>query len=118
KILQTPTPELTRAQAEWEKEFASELEWRPATLGPITSRAGAAVEHLDDGSARFERRGKTDVYTLEIPLQSSETTTALRLETVPDDKLEKPAVGHAEGNFVVSRIFAAIAPSNNPPAMG
>jgi hypothetical protein len=88
-----PTPELTKAQEKWETEFASPLEWHPATFGPITSRAGAEVERLDDGSVRFERRGKTDVYTLEIPLEPGETTTAVRLETVPDDKLSKPAVG-------------------------
>jgi len=118
KILQTPTPELVAAQTAWEKTFATDLEWRPATLGPMTSRAGAAIERLDDGTARFEKHGKTDVYTIEIPLEPNEATTAVRLETVPDDKLEKPVVGHANGNFVVSGIFASIAPSNNPPAAG
>jgi hypothetical protein len=84
----------------------------------VKSKAGADIHRADDGTVQVERGGKTDVYTLEVPAQTNETITALRLEVLPDDKPPGRGVGHADGNFVVSRVLAAIAPSNAAPLVG
>ena len=112
KILQTLTPELAKAQALWEKTFATDLQWQPLVPAVVKSKAGAAIHRSDDGVVRFERGGKTDVYTLEIPVTPHENFTALRLETLPEESLSKPVVGHADGNFVVSRVLASLAPAD------
>ncbi len=118
KINQTFTPELEKAQLLWEKNFGTDLQWQPLAPAVVKSKAGAAIHRSDDGAVRFERGGKTDVYTLEIPITTNETITALRLDTLPDDTLPKPVVGHAEGNFVVSRVLAAVAPTDRSPILG
>jgi hypothetical protein len=118
KILKTPTPELELAHAAWEKNFETDLQWQPLQPTMVRSRAGASIQRADDGTVQVERSGKTDVYTLEVPVQTNETVTALRLEVLPDDKPPGRGVGHADGNFVVSRVLAAIAPSDARPLVG
>ena len=118
KIVQTPTPGLDQAQQAWEKSLETDLSWQPLQPASARSKAGAAITRGDDGSVHIERGGKTDVYTLEIPVKTNETITALRLEVFPDDKPPGRGVGHANGNFVVSRILAAIAPAAATPVTG
>ena len=118
KINRTPTPELDKAQAQWEKNFEPDLQWQPLVPAVVKSKAGAAIHQSDDGVVRFERSGKTDVYTLEIPVTANETITVLRLDVLPDDTLPKPVVGHADGNFVVSRVHAALVPADKAPTVG
>ena len=118
KIMQTPTPELVKAQSAWEKNFETDLPWQPLVPAVVKSKAGAAIHRSDDGVVRFERGGRTDVYTLEIPVTANETLTALRFEALPDDTLPKSVVGHADGNFVVSRVLAGIAPADKFPVTG
>lgn len=117
-ILRTSTPRLEADQAEWEQQFGTDLEWRPIQPATVTSRAGTATERLGDGSVRFARGGKTDVYTIAVPVPSGESVAALRLEALPDETLPGKVVGHGDGNFVVSRVRAAVAPSGNPPVRG
>ena len=117
KVIQTPTPELEQAQALWEKNFETDLQWQPVVPAVVKSKAGAAVHQADDGAVQVGRSGKTDVYTLEIPVKTNETITALRLEAWPDDQAAGK-VGHADGNFVVSRVLAAITPAGQKPARG
>ena len=118
KFVQTPTPELDQAQAVWEKNFETELQWLPLQPSVVKSKAGAAIQRGDDGTVQFERGGKTDVYTLEVPVKTNEIITALRLEVTPNDKPPGRGVGHAGGNFVVSRVLAALAPSEARPVAG
>ena len=118
KIVQTPTPALTEAQAEWEKTFATDLPWQTLSPAVVKSKAGAKIHRAEDGTVRVERGDKTDVYTLEVPLKPDESITALRLEVLPDAESSHKGVGHAEGNFVVSRVLAAIAPMDVTPPTG
>ena len=118
KIVTTPTPELTAAQVEWEKPFATELAWEPLRPAVVTSKEGAAIKQSDDGTVQFARGGKTDVYTLEVSVTTSKTFTALRLEVLPDDATPAKGVGHGAGNFVVSRVLASIAPPAGVSAAG
>jgi len=118
KIAQTPTPELEQAQAAWERSFETDLQWQVLQPAVVKSKAGAAIHRNDDGTVQVERGGKTDVYTLEVPVKTNETITALRLEVLPDDQPPGRGVGHANGNFVVSRVLAGIAPSEATPLVG
>ena len=115
KFIQTPTAELERAQAAWEKNFEQELSWQTLAPTGVTSKAGAEIQREADGAIRFARGGKTDVYRLEVPLAPDEPVTALRIETLPDPALPKAVVGHADGNFVVTRVQTALAPSDGAP---
>ncbi len=118
KVLQTSTPALASAQAEWEKTFTRDLAWDIAVPIAVKSKAGALVAKETSGVVRFARGGKTDIYTLEIPVPPGETVAALRLETLPDETLPQKTVGHADGNFVLSRVVATVAPSDNVPVRG
>ncbi len=118
KIGQTPTAELDLAQVVWEKNFETDLQWQPLQPTVVKSKAGAAIQRDDDGTVRFERGGKTDIYTLEVPVKTNDVITALRLEVLPDNKPPGRGVGHAGGNFVVSRVLAALAPSEAKPVAG
>ena len=117
-ILKTPTPELEKAQALWAKTFETDLAWEIMQPAVVKSKAGAVVHQNADGTVRFERGGKTDVYTLEIPAQTGENITALRLEVLPDTNLPGNGVGHADGNFVVSRAHASITPTDTKQVAG
>jgi len=118
KIVRSPTPALKTAQAAWEQKFTTELAWNSLVPVAVNSKEGAAIQRDDDGTVRFERGGKTDVYTLEIPVKADEPITALRLDVLPDSKSPGRGVGHGSGNFVVSRVLAAIASSNSLPVTG
>ncbi len=118
KVLQTATPALAAAQSEWEKTFAADLAWEIAVPTTVKSKAGARVEKETNGVVRFARGGKTDVYTLETAVTPGETIAALRLETLPDETSPRKSVGHADGNFVVSRVVATVAPAANPSVRG
>ena len=63
------------------------------------------------------KSGNTDVYTLQFPI-AAEKLSALRLEALPDGSLPGKGPGHADGNFVVSRITATLAPQENKRLSG
>ena len=118
KITQTATPQLIAAQADWEKGFAQELKWEVVRPAEAKSKSAAVVTRTPDGDIRVERGGKTDVYTVESPVAANTTLTALRLETLPDDALPAKGPGHADGNFVISRVLATITPPSGTRLSG
>lgn len=118
KVLKTSTPSLEAAQAAWEKTFTPDLAWEVSVPTAAKSKAGAQVEIETNGAVRFARGGKTDVYTLELPVSFGESVAALRFETLPDEAQPQKVVGHGGGNFVVSRVVAAISPIGNPAVRG
>ena len=96
KTVSTVTPELVAAQGDWEKNLPRHIEWtafKPATL---ESKSGATFKTSESGEIEVDRKGTTDVYTIQIPIATKQTLTALRLETFPA----------RDRNFVVSRIMA------------
>jgi len=107
--LRTPTPELLAGQARWEAGYAAGLPWQPLKPGGLKSQNGAKLAALEDLSVKAEPGGKTDVYTVESRWDGRRLA-ALRLETLPDDALPGKGPGNAGGNFVVSRVLAAITP--------
>ena len=110
KTLSTPTPKALAGLTRWERSLASKSTWaspRPATA---TTRSGAGATVLADGSVRAESKDKTEVTTVTLPI-SGEKVSAIRLETVPDAKLPGGGAGYGDnGNFVVSRVTATVAP--------
>jgi hypothetical protein len=118
KVMSTSTPELAKAQVEWEKVFEADLSWQAVKPTEMKSKAGAAMTTKEDGAIQIERGGKTDVYTFETPVVTNATISALRLETLPDDRPPGGGVGHAGGNFVISRVRAAITPPDGTRPSG
>ncbi len=118
KIVQTSTPALVRAQGDWEKALAGELKWEPLKPSLVKSKAGATVSQEADGTVQVERGGKTDIYTVEVPVTVADQLTALRLEALPDEKPPLRGVGHANGNFVLSRVSVRVAPSEHTAILG
>jgi hypothetical protein len=110
KVTQTETPELATAQADWEKTFQADLDWQSIKPAAMKSKAGAAMMQKEDGTVQVDRGGKTDVYTFEALVATNSIMSALRLEILPDDRPPGGGVGHANGNFVVSRVLATITP--------
>lgn len=110
RITQTATPLLVAAQAEWEKGFAQELKWDLVLPTEVKSKSDAVVTRSPEGDVRVARGGKTDVYTVEALVMANTTLTALRLETLPDEALPAKGPGHADGNFVISRVLATVSP--------
>lgn len=100
KTLETPTPELTAAQADWEK---SQAVWTVLKPESMTSAAGATLTAQEDGSILASGKNPDrDTYTLSFT-HLPEGISALRLEVLPDDSLPKKGPGRAgNGNFVLS----------------
>lgn len=103
KVLDTATPELAAAQAEWEKSVP---QWTVLTPETIVSQGNATLKRLEDGSilASGETPAK-DVYTLTIANPPA-NITAFRLEVLPDDSLPAKGPGWAgNGNFVLTEFI-------------
>ena len=109
EALRTPTAELSAGQERWEKSFTAEQAWR-ALADFLEGASEAKMVLLADRSVLVESASKTDVYTAEFSLKA-DRPRALRLEALDDDSLPGKGPGRAEnGNFVVSRVVAAVAP--------
>jgi Protein of unknown function (DUF1553)/Protein of unknown function (DUF1549)/Planctomycete cytochrome C/NedA-like, galactose-binding domain len=110
KTVQTPTPELNEAQAQWEKSLATDLDWNVLRPSEMKSQAGAAMSLEGDGVIRVAKGDKTDRYTIEAPLPDAGKISALRLEALPDESLPGQGPGYGGGNFVISRLLASVTP--------
>ncbi|MGI9456229.1 MAG: DUF1549 and DUF1553 domain-containing protein, partial [Aeoliella sp.] len=92
------------SQLEWEKTWQTAPTARGIVPSQWSSRAGAAVTLLDDGSIRVAKGGTTDVYSLQFVLSRDTTVAVVQLETLPDETLPANGPGHADGNFVITNI--------------
>ncbi|MBL9169975.1 MAG: DUF1553 domain-containing protein [Verrucomicrobiales bacterium] len=111
KIQRTSTPKLTRAQAEWEALFQTEIPWSVLVPELVRSTSGAKMAIQDDGSVLADRGGKTDTYTAVIPVKTNTLLAALRLEALPDERPPGRGVGHAGGNYLLSGVRAELMPT-------
>ncbi len=100
QVLDTPTPELLAAQAEWEK---SQVPWTVLKPESLTSAEEATLTLKEDGSILASGKSPSnDTYTFVIKNPLSKIT-AFRIEVMPDDSLPKKGPGRAgNGNFVLS----------------
>jgi hypothetical protein len=100
------------AAEKWAREFPTALPWRFMKPAVVKSTGDAALVADDDGRVRVAAGKPTDTYTIELPSAAGETITALRLESLPIEPPEGHGAGFAaDGNFVVTRVRAAIRPA-------
>jgi mono/diheme cytochrome c family protein len=104
KILDTPTPELAAAQADWGQALKTrKLEWSVLRPESAASQGGATLKTLEDGSIlATEANPEKDVFTL-VFRSDLKGITAVRLEILPDNTLPQKGPGRASnGNFVLN----------------
>ncbi len=109
QTLNTPTPELTAAQSEWEKSIP---QWTVLTPAEMASAGNATLKRLDDGSILVGGESPaTDVYTIRAANPPA-MITAIRLEVLPDDSLPAKGPGRAaNGNFVLTEVVVEHQPT-------
>ena len=95
----TPSPELVAKAADWARAFPRKIGWETAKLVAVKTQSGAAANVAEDGSVRVANGAAKDTYTIEVPVGSK--LTALRIEALPEN---------GGGNFVVTRVRAALVP--------
>ncbi len=107
-ILNTDTPELTVAQAEWEK---TQIPWTPLKADSMVATQGAKLIPRADGAVlAVGLNPATDNYTLSFS-SLPPNVTAFRLEVLTDDSLPKKGPGRAgNGNFVLSEFIVTKQP--------
>ena len=110
KTLDTTTPEIAAAEAEWER---TQLQWIVLKPQSVASAAGATLTVKDDGSVLASgRRPETDVYTVTVQ-DPPAGVTAFRVELLPDDSLPSKGPGRAgNGNAVLTEFIAKSQPAD------
>ena len=105
--LRSPAPAVMAGQGKWETAFPLDLRWRTLKPGVVKTKSGVAATVAEDGTIHVAAGAKNDTYTLELPLDGT-ALRALRIETLPDDRLPGKGPGHAGGNFILTRASVAI----------
>jgi hypothetical protein len=83
----------------------------------VETQSGAAVTTNEDASLLIGAPSKTDAYTLQLPLDAAQLS-ALRLETLSHPSLPGGGPGHAGGNFVLTKVAAAVVPPEGTRSAG
>jgi hypothetical protein len=110
--LKNPPEKIAASAQKWVAAFPSSTPWRAAVPASAKAKSGIAQTIAADGSIlSAKNEAKTDVYTLEYPVNSPLALAGVRLEALPHDSLPGKGPGFASGNFVVSRIRAEVMPS-------
>jgi hypothetical protein len=117
-VLNTDTPELRKAQAVWEYDFAEHApRWEVIKPVGALSSGGAHLNTEPDHSlVPNGPNPKNDSYTVVANVNAT-NITGFRLEVMPDERMPKKSLGrHENGSFVLSRFEVLAAPKNNPKA--
>jgi len=117
-VLDTSTPELERAQAEWEIQMlAAGKKWTILRPSQMKSDGGATLTLQEDGSVLAGGANpEADTYTYETRIDRP-GITALRLEVLGDPSLPNNGPGRdEEGNFFLTRVVVHTAPAAKPEA--
>ncbi len=105
RTLDTPTPELAAAQAEWEKEAAKaggDDGW--TIVESPTTKVAPGSELAADPTKALRLVQKIDSYTLTFKT-TLKNVTGLRLEALADDALPAKGPGASDnGNFVLTEL--------------
>lgn len=110
QTLETSTPELVAAQAAWEADFPRDLAW--TTLIPRQQASVSGTELVwNDESQQFRVTGSParETFTIDLALAPG-TLSAIQLEALADPALPGAGPGLANGNFVLNRVSAQLAP--------
>ena len=108
KVLDTDTPELAVAQADWEK---TQIPWTQLTADSMMSVEGAKLAVREDSAILVsDINAATDTYELTFS-HLPPNVTAFRLEVLPDDSLPNKGPGRAgNGNFVLTEFIVKVLP--------
>ena len=119
--LKTPTPELIASQKKWEALMQTPLKWTHAIPQVATSTQKSVME-IRDNSTIFAAASKpNDSYEVRLSLpdekrdaKTAQQFRAIQLETLPLESFPGKGAGNAGGgNFVITRVSAAIEPAGN-----
>jgi hypothetical protein len=113
KELRTTTPEIRRAQEQWEEAMrSSQSMWTPLTPLKASASNGVVLEAQADGSVLASGANPpltTYTYEAETTLEG---ITGIRLETIPDPSLPRGGPGRdGYGHFRVTGLHVEIAPA-------
>ncbi len=124
--LETPTPELAQSQSLWEQRLKAPVDWTGLTPAAARRTSGQPVSIEDGGVVFLPATADKDTTVVEIalqtlapnPLLAAQGLAALRIETLPSEKLPAGGAGYGGGNFVIPEVRAQWLPENNsqPPA--
>jgi hypothetical protein len=117
QALKMPTPELKVAQSKWEQAFPLDLKWRGLKPTAVKSQMGLETKFSSDGSIHVAAGAKNDNYTIDAATDAA-SFRAMRIEVLPDDALPGKGPGHANGNFVVTRVSAVVTPPQGSSLTG
>jgi hypothetical protein len=107
--IQDAKPAHVAAAEKWARDFPARVDWQFAKPGVVKSARKAGVTVGDDGRILVAPGKEKDTYTIEIAPPANAPVTALRVESIPHESLPaKGAGGTSDGNFVVTRVRAAI----------
>ncbi len=114
-VLETSTPELAEAQADWESNRGGSVEW--TTLVPVAATAASGTKLAVQENGVVTAGGPNparEIYTLQARA-AQKGLTAFRLEVLTDPALAANGPGRSEnGNFVLTEFTVAVAPEGEP----
>jgi hypothetical protein len=113
-VLDTPTPELAAAQAQWEQDIkVAEAKWTVLQPSHYVSQGGATLKLLPDGSLLASGKNPdADAYEISASTELI-GMTGVRLEVMSDPSLPAGGPGRdAEGNFFLSDFEVQAAPAD------
>ena len=99
------------AARRWAAAFPARPEWVAPRPVEARSAAEALVTLDDEGRVKVAPGQAKDTTTVEIAAEAGVPFTAFRLESLPDVNLPGGGAGGAGGNFVVTRVRAAVRPA-------
>jgi hypothetical protein len=111
KTLDTPTPELAAAQAEWEKQHSRPMEWITVAPSEAAMTSVRALPRQADGILRASGGHPGPIiYTVKARAGRA-GLTGFRLEVLPDPALASQGPGLSEnGNFVLTEFRVTAEP--------
>jgi mono/diheme cytochrome c family protein len=115
-VLDTPTPELAAAQAQWERDIkAAEAKWTLLQPSQYVSQGGATLKLLPDGSLLAGGKNP-DADSYEVSASTELTgITGVRLEVMSDPSLPAGGPGRDhDGNFFLSDFEVQAAHAGKP----
>ena len=116
--VKTLTPELKAAQAKWEDRLRQPLVWETRPPSKVAVTSNRPVRVLEEGAVLVEQSADADTYVVELPFPEAGRISALKLQALPHEKLPGKGPGHANGNFVISKITAVVIPPKDAPPAG
>ncbi|HEV3343500.1 MAG TPA: DUF1553 domain-containing protein [Pirellulales bacterium] len=117
QTLRTMTPGLAAGQTGWEQAFPLDTKRQVLTPTAVKSQAGVETRITEGGEIHVAAGAANDVYTIEAAPDAG-TIRAIQLDVLPDDGLPSKGPGHADGNFVLSRIAVRLDRPADQPLSG